>query len=363
MEIPVARSTPHRRGRGAWGRPAALIVVGLVLLLVVAPRVPGALAATLRNDVAAAVRVPAATQFFVNVTATGYSPATLNVTPAVAFTIHLHNVDPNSAHTFSVYARPNVTIPHNDTPAELNALFAPANASLVNVSLAPGAFDNWTANLTQAGSYEFVSLIPYQFQAGFFGFLNVSSGLTNLYEVNTSAYDSLKFVPNLFTIPPNAHVIFHVTDEGTTHTFTVDSISNDTNITVGQALPTSSDPGLIHPLVNLALSSTGTTYNAGPVAMPAHAVYWFVCTIPGHFQAGMYGFLYVGASPSPPTTLPSESGFFQVGILAVGGIVLAAAALLILLGMSERARVSRPRSSSPPSIREGPPSPPEGGGH
>ncbi|HTT26673.1 MAG TPA: hypothetical protein VMH90_06925, partial [Thermoplasmata archaeon] len=62
--------------------------------------------------------------------------------------------------------------------------------------------------------------------------------------------------------------------------------------------------------------------------------YEFICNVPGHFTAGMFGFLYVGV-PLPPPVIPPSTAIVSVwilysggGLLGVGGI-LAAAGLLV----------------------------------
>ena len=344
MQRSAAGSRWHRLDRRRILKGGVLLVAGIVWLAVLLPQVPSVTAQGVRNEIGYAELTSVVTRFSVNTTALGYAPSSLAVPTDRSITLTIHNLDANATHTFTVYAKANTTIPTNTTPEALDALFAPANSSLVNVSLAPGAWANWTYNFSQPASYEFLSLVPYQFQAGFYGFLNASSGAGSIYSLNTSAYDSLRFIPSTLVAPPGATVVFHVTDRGTVHTFTIDSISNDTNLTVGQALPTT-DPGLQNPLVDLHLSTTGTTYTSAPVTFPKHGVFWFVCTIPGHFQAGMYGFLYVGSTPTPPTTIPTQVNVLQVGIIAVSAVILGVAAFVLLAGMGERVRVPPPRRS------------------
>ena len=149
------------------------------------------------------------------------------------------------------------------------------------------------------------------------------------------------FEPNTLSVPTNATVVFSVGNiGGVGHTFTLDSVANDTNLVNWTANPSVVSATTLsayfakHTAVNLNLTS------AGPFVSPAvsfsnpHGVYYYVCLIPGHFQSGMFGELYLGLAPKTPTVTPALTLPIQTGILIVAFIVMAAAALLIFNAQS-----------------------------
>lgn len=58
--------------------------------------------------------------------------------------------------------------------------------------------------------------------------------------------------------------------------------------------------------------------------------YEFICTISGHFSAGMLGWLYVGWAPAPPPT-PPGTALVDVAFLIGGGALLLLSVLLTLV--------------------------------
>lgn len=327
-----------------------LFIMALVWTAVLLPLAPQAAATAVNESVDHGWThlVSAPQNLTVNMTSQTYDPQDIAVQVGENLTLTIRNNDTQS-HTFTVYSQANTTIPRNDTPAELSALFAQPGSSLVNLSLAPGANATWNVTFPTAVSYEVVSLVPYQFQAGYYGYINATVPV-KVTQFNVSAFDSLTFVPNTLSAPTGSTVDFSVTEEGHGHTFTLDGCSNDSQVVVGVALPTSDSCLTNGTITNLNLGSTvGAVINSGPITLPSKAgTYWFVCTVPGHFAAGMYGHLYDGTTPVPPTSLPTETSVIQLGILAVAAVAVGLSALLVLMGSSgDRPKVSSPAIPPP----------------
>jgi uncharacterized cupredoxin-like copper-binding protein len=283
------------------------------------------------------------TTVVVNLTDTpAFAPSKITIPSNSSVFVHLFNIG-NLTHTFTLVAlsQANVTLNRSITPAELDAYFA-ANGSQANVTLAPG--QNAWANLTYAASnytrsFEFVSITPYQFQAGMFGFLNVSSAAPPqvLYDNATSTFS---FVPALLSVtPPGGKgattVAVEITNVGSfPHTWTLVAQSNVSIPTVGYF---TSKP----PLINVTIPATDGGTAWANFTVPAPGVYEFVCTVPGHFQAGMLGYLYVGVAVTPPPPPPSTA-VVEVGVL-VGALVLLGIGVLLVGGAGLVGRFGPPR--------------------
>lgn len=283
----------------------------------------------------------------VNLTdAPSFDPSSILISSNSSVSIRLQNVG-NITHTFTLQNANQSAVALNASwsPAELNAYFA-QNGYQANVSLAPGA-SGWV-NLSYPASavslsYAFVSVVPYQFQAGMKGFLNVSAlGPAQDLEVNTT--NSFSFVPAILSATPpvpggptNLHIL--VTNLGNLpHTFTLSSQPNQTLATIA---------GLVY-IVNVPVNASPGATATGTFTVPAPGVYEFVCTIPGHFEAGMFGFLYVGVPvPAPPT--PPSTAIVQVGVLVGAGVLLGIGALLAVT-----ASLAGRFPGRPPSVGGGP---------
>ena len=274
--------------------------------------------------------------------APSFLPASITVASGANVSIYLLNVG-NLTHTFTLVAlnQSNVTLARSMTPAQLDAYFA-ANGSQANVSLAPG--QNATVNLSYPASlytesFEFVSVVPYQFQAGMYGFLNVSSSAPaqTLYDNATSSFS---FVPALLAAtPPGGHgattLAVQLTNVGAfPHTFTLVAQSNVSIASIGYF-------GTEAPLVNVTIPATDGAVVWANFTVPAPGVYEFVCTIAGHFQAGMLGYLYVGVPPPAPAPAPSTA-IVAVGVL-VGALALLGIGGLLLVGAGLAGRFGPPR--------------------
>lgn len=236
----------------------------------------------------------------------GFSPAFLAVPAGSSVSIYLDNIG-NYTHTFTLSARSDVVLSTSLSPAQLYGFFQ-SNGSLANVSLAPGAqgWANVTFNASASGpaSFEFVSVVPYQFQAGMWGFLNLTSTGPGLV-LSENTTNAPGFVPNVLSAvpahyPSNLNVL--VTNVGDLpHTFTVVPQSNVS------LLPSNFTAYFTQhaPLVSSDVppSPGGSSWANFTIVGPG--IYQYICEIPGHFAAGMYGYLYVGVAPPAPPTPPS----------------------------------------------------------
>lgn len=158
----------HREGprRPLVGPAAVVVLVSLIALgLPVADSHGGATARLLAASSVVDSR-------WVNVT-TGFSfdPNQLTVSPGALVELVVVQ-EATVSHTFVLSSLANVTIPANDTPAELFAFFN-AHPPLVNLSIPATLGARVYANFTApaAGTYEFVCEIPGHFQSGMYGML------------------------------------------------------------------------------------------------------------------------------------------------------------------------------------------------
>ncbi len=234
-------------------------------------------------------------------------------------------------HTFTISAAAGVVLPENTTPAALDH-FLTLNGTLVNVSLPGGSTlqINYTVPGNDAGdSFEFVSQVPYQFQAGMFGFFNVTSGQAGpAVELNETTLDTLAFAPNVLnassisSYPASVHVL--VTNlGGDAHTFT---LAEQPNVTLDPASFNSyfsSHP----PAVNVVVpGGSGATAWAN-FTVPTSGAYEYICEVSGHFVNGMFGWLYVG-EPVPVTSVGPSTAIVQPALLAGAGVLLGIGVLL-----------------------------------
>ncbi len=336
---------PSARTAGRWRRPVPWLVAGLLLataalpagasvghLVRFAPLVGVGRALPLAGNLTA--------NFSVNLTdAPSFDPAYLNVTAnlsanaTLTVQIQLHN-NGTYAHTFTLADQAGTLLNRSWTPAELDSYLV-AHPPLANVSLPAGGtgWANVTFNASKVlRSYEFVSTVPYQFQAGMFGFLNIApGGPAYLLEDNTTS--QFRFVPDVLAAAPTAHgaTTLHVkvTNLGSIpHSFTVYPQPNETVTSLGQF---AKNPPLVNQSVPIPGPKGASTW--ANFTVPGPGVYEFVCMVLGHFASGMFGFLYVGVLPPAPSAPPSTAivdGWILVGsaaLLGIGAVLAVAAAL------------------------------------
>jgi uncharacterized cupredoxin-like copper-binding protein len=333
----LVRPSGRRRRPGPW------LLAALVLA---AAALPGGLAAAhavrLAPEVGVAHPLAAATNFTVNLTdAPSYTPRYLNATAGGALTVSVFlNNTGSIAHTFTVAAQSGVVLNRSWTPQQLDAYFV-ANGSLVNKNVSGGSSVTVSFVLnasTSFRSFEFVSTIPYQFQAGMWGFLNITpAGPTLVLSDNTT--NNFQFVPNVLSGGPTVHTgaTFDVlvTNLGSlSHTFTVYSQPNVTLTSLGSL---AKHP----PLVNRTINASANVWANFTVS--AVGVYEYVCTVSGHFTAGMFGFLYVGVPVPPPPPAPSTA-IVEVPIL-VGSALLLGVGLVLAVASALAGRFPKKPTS------------------
>ena len=262
-----------------------------------------------------------------------FSPSFLTVPAGSNISLHLVNVG-QFVHTFTLSKTPNARLSPSLTPAGVDAFFA-QNGTLANVSLAPGGagWANLTFNASEGfDSFEFASVVPYQFQAGMWGLLNLSSTAPGL-ELSENTTNSPAFLPNVLSAsPPRYPIVIAVlvTNEGGLgHSFTLVPQSN-----VSITPQNYSDYFKDHtPLVNQNVPALPGGSAWANFTIPAPGIYEYICEVSGHFGAGMFGFLYVGVPVPPPPPAPSTAiveGWVLTGsaiLLGVGVVLTAVAAL------------------------------------
>jgi uncharacterized cupredoxin-like copper-binding protein len=240
--------------------------------------------------------------------------------------VTLHNVG-TFPHTFTLLKQPGIVLNTSWSPPQLDAYFN-ANGSLVNITVAPGATGHANFSIpptARGGSFEFLSVIPFQFQAGMIGSLQVSAG-TPTASLSDTATTSLSFVPGQLAVNATVYpvtILVTVTNVGSlVHTWTLSPLANvqlsPGNFTAFFAAHA--------PLLNLALNNPGQSAN-GTFLVSSPGVYQYICTEPGHFAAGMFGFLYLGVTP-PAVAAPPSTAIVQIGILAAAGTLVGIAVVL-----------------------------------
>lgn len=128
-----------------------------------------------------------------------------------------------------------------------------------------------------------------------------SSGLT--VECFLNATSSLTWTPNLLAVSTNASVVFSIGDIGSLpHHFALDEVPNDPVLASWTQNPSSVSASQLdsyfanHSALEMNISGPGP-YVSSPIHLSApNALYYFVCLFPGHFQSGMFGFLYEGTN-------------------------------------------------------------------
>jgi uncharacterized cupredoxin-like copper-binding protein len=259
-----------------------------------------------------------------------FDPDSISANASATLSVDLTNTG-SYVHTFTLAKVPDLVLNSSWTPTELDAFFN-ANGSLANVSVAPGtsAWANVTFNGSVGGdSFEFVSVVPYQFQAGMWGFVNVSSTAPGvLLSENTT--DGYMFVPDVLAASPASYPVVLdvlVTNTGQLgHTFTVSPLSNFT-LSPANFTDTFATNA---PLVNAPVpGGPGMTVWAN-FTIKAPGVYQYICTVTGHFANGMTGFLYVGVAVPPPPAVPSTA-IVDTWVLIGSSVLLGIGGLLALI--------------------------------
>jgi len=315
----------HRRARRPvrpWHRAAPWVLAAVFLSATGLPVAAGAFGHLPSVPTVGYARPAAAPPAItVNMTDTPrFLPAYLAVPAGTSATFHLVNHG-QYVHTFTLLAHPDFALNTSWTPTQVDQ-YVKANGSLANVSVAAGGQGNATVafNLSTAfETFEFLSLIPYQFQAGMFGFVNLTSTAAGLITSDNTT-DFPAFAPDILSANPTDYPfnldVLVTNSGGLGHTFTVSSQTNATvPLTFGpyfQQYP---------PLVNVQVpGGTGSTVWANfTVSHPG--IYQYICEITGHYSSGMSGELYVGVAVPPQPAAPSTA-VVQTWILVGSGVLL-----------------------------------------
>jgi uncharacterized cupredoxin-like copper-binding protein len=333
------RDPPPRR---PWRRAAPWFVAALLLATIGLP----AAAAISRLPTPASVGYarPLATNVTrVNLTdAPGFTPRFLSTAAGTNVSLHLVNTG-NFSHTFTLLKQPNVVLNTSWTPLQLDQYFA-KNGSLVNVSLAPGAQSNQTVAFnasTGFDSFEFVSVVPYQFQAGMYGFLNITSTAPGVM-ASENTTDQYQFLPSVL-VANGTHYPFNldvlVTNTGNLgHTFTMAPQSNVTITPANFSAYFVQHPPLVS--VNVP-SGAGSTVWAN-FTVPAPGIYQYICEVPGHFANGMTGLLYVGV-PAPPPMAPPSTAIIQGWVLVGSALLLGFGVIVAIVSAFAGQMPARPK--------------------
>jgi uncharacterized cupredoxin-like copper-binding protein len=291
---------------------------------------------------------------YANLTATdsaSFVPSSITAPAGALLVLRITNTG-SFAHTFTLSKTANHTFAQNSTPGQLYNFFD-ANGWYLNVTLPPHqvTFANVSIPMNVGGnSYEFVSVVPYQFQAGMSGRLNVTSGpsgppvvlaVNALPGAGTFGWDPSILAVNTTSFPVAISV--QVTNLGSnTHTWSLSPFP-DYN------LSTSNYTGFFQqhpPLAQVNLASTpGGTVDANFTVSKA-GVYEYICTITGHFANGMSGYLYVGVPP-PAVAAPASTAIVQEGVLIMGASLLGIGVALALVASFTGRFPRRPPSEDP----------------
>lgn len=162
--------------------------------------------------------------------------------------------------------------------------------------------------------------------------------------LNVSVTDALKFVLSTDEVPLNATVHVVVTQVGSVlHTFTLASVA-------GFSFPASDGTSELDayfaqhpPLVNLTVPATTGAVVYANFTSPAFGIYEFVCLEPGHFQAGMFGFLGAGehgGGQGTADTGPGAPVFIITAVIVV--LVIIALVLGFVIGKRRGAKEEMP---------------------
>jgi plastocyanin len=181
-----------------------------------------------------------------------------------------------------------------------------------------------------------------------------STPATSVGWINISAVGDYGYSPaNLQQVPTNSTITVTFTDKSQmAHSFTILGRegwvvpSNDTQSQIDQLAWGHSPPAL----ENANVTGTGDT-NVTTFQSPGPGWYEFVCTVAGHFQLGMYGFIAFGMNLPSNLTPPSRTGiggnlnFSPLDAAILAGVLVVAVVLGVVLWRRRRARFEAPRRS------------------
>jgi plastocyanin len=182
------------------------------------------------------------------------------------------------------------------------------------------------------------------------GASSVSAPVVKVGWINISAVGMYGYSPaNLEQVPTNAKITVTFTDQSQmAHTFTI--IGKE-----GWVVPTTYSPAQIDALayggsppalVDSNVSGPGDV-NVTTFESPGPGWYEFICTVSGHFQQGMYGFVAFGMNlpsnltPTNRTTIGGGLSFSPLDALVIV-LVVALGASLYVVWRRRRSRLMPP---------------------
>jgi plastocyanin len=147
--------------------------------------------------------------------------------------------------------------------------------------------------------------------------------------VKITVGSAFAFSPSSFEVTPGDQVTISVEQlDGVEHTFALSPIANfsfDTSNSSQDLLTFfAAHPPLVYFHIN---GSTAGAIQTATFTAPPLGVYEYVCTIAGHFQAGMWGKMGSGVAVGPP---PGPS--VPVALYIITGVIVALVVLAIVLG-------------------------------
>jgi plastocyanin len=167
---------------------------------------------------------------------------------------------------------------------------------------------------------------------------SVESGTTGA--VSVTAVAGFAFTPNAVeNVPTGTNISVTFTDnDAVDHTFTIigkqgwvipSSYSSDQI----DALAFGSTPSaLLKPLNATSVGTSGEQVTATFTSPAAKGWYEFVCTEPGHFQNGMYGFIAFGESLPGNLTVASPNTDPGPAVFIIVGTIVALVVIALVLG-------------------------------
>ncbi|HTZ61722.1 MAG TPA: plastocyanin/azurin family copper-binding protein [Thermoplasmata archaeon] len=156
--------------------------------------------------------------------------------------------------------------------------------------------------------------------------------------LQVTAEGGYAFTPSTFQqLPVNATISVTFTDNDVdAHTFTIIGkqgwvIPSDYSSAQINALAFGHSPAA---LVNLNASSVGTPGDIqyGNFTVTAPGWYEFVCTEPGHFQNGMYGFIAIGMNLPPNLTVSAANTGPGIAVFIIVGTIVGLVVIALVLG-------------------------------
>lgn len=156
--------------------------------------------------------------------------------------------------------------------------------------------------------------------------------------VSVTAEPGFSFTPSTFQgLALNTSVTITLTDnDAVDHTFTIIGkqgwvIPTDYSSPQIDQLAFGSSPKA---LINLNATSVGTPGDTviGNVTVTAPGWYEFVCTEPGHFQEGMYGFIAFGTNLPPNLTVTAADTNPGVAVFIIVGTIVGLVVIALVLG-------------------------------